>query len=162
VRAWRGRAARSKQHSARQRQLNITRIPRAPRTIRAPRTFAAMEAIPLCHCAKRTPAVMFSLLRAGARIPAHNGMLNTRLICHLPLIVPPGCALRVGNEVREWELGKTLIFDDSIEHEAWNNSASDRVILLFDIWRPEISLEERAAISAIFAAIDSYGSGAGS
>jgi aspartyl/asparaginyl beta-hydroxylase (cupin superfamily) len=105
---------------------------------------------------------MFSLLRAGARIPAHNGMLNTRLICHLPLIVPPGCALRVGNEVREWELGKTLIFDDSIEHEAWNNSASDRVILLFDIWRPEISLEERAAISAIFAAIDSYGSGAGS
>jgi len=128
---------------------------------RAPRTFAAMEIVPLCHCAKRTPAVMFSLLCAGTRIPAHNGMLNTRLICHLPLIVPPGCALRVGNEVREWELGKTLIFDDSIEHEAWNNSASDRVILLFDIWRPEISLEERAAISTIFAAIDSYGSGAG-
>lgn len=135
--------------------------PVAANVARAPRTFAAMQAAPLCYCAKRTPGVMFSLLRGGTRIPAHNGMLNTRLICHLPLIVPPGCALRVGNEVREWKLGETLIFDDSIEHEAWNDSDQDRVILLFDIWRPELSLEERAAVTTIFEAIDSYGTGVG-
>ncbi|OYY89650.1 MAG: hypothetical protein B7Y45_11005 [Sphingomonas sp. 28-66-16] len=133
--------------------------PVAANVARAPRTFAAMQDVPLCHCAKRTPGVMFSLLRAHTRIPAHNGMLNTRLICHLPLIVPPGCGFRVGNEVREWVPGNTLIFDDSIEHEAWNDSDQDRVILLFDIWRPELSLEERAAVSAIFEAIDSYGGG---
>jgi len=123
---------------------------------RAPRTFAAIQAAPLCHCARRTPTVMFSWLRPKTRIPAHNGMLNTRLICHLPLIVPPGCGLRVGNEVREWEEGKTLIFDDSMEHEAWNDSAENRVVLLFDIWRPELSEEERAAVTAVFEAIDSY------
>ncbi len=131
-------------------------VPHAENVARAPRTFAAMQSAPLCHCAQRTPSVMFSLLRAGTRIPAHNGMLNTRLICHLPLIVPPGCGFRVGNEVREWEVGKTLIFDDSIEHEAWNDSTEDRTILLFDIWRPELSLEERAAVTTIFEAIDSY------
>ena len=66
------------------------------------------------------PSVIFSMLKAGAHIGAHTGMYNTRLICHLPLIVPPGCRFRVGNEVREWEEGKLLIFDDTIEHEAWN------------------------------------------
>ena len=134
--------------------------PNAANIARAPRTFAVMQAAPLCHCARRTPTAMFSLLRARTRIPAHNGMLNTRLICHLPLIVPPGCGLRVGNEVREWVLGETLIFDDSIEHEAWNDSDRDRVILLFDIWRPELSEEERAAVTAVFEAIDSYEVGA--
>lgn len=132
-------------------------VPDPGNIARAPRTFAAMQRAPLCHCARRTPTVMFSLLRAGTRIPAHNGMLNTRLICHLPLIVPPDCGFRVGNEVREWVPGKTLIFDDSIEHEAWNDSDRDRVILLFDIWRPELSEEERAAVTAVFEAIDSYG-----
>lgn len=131
--------------------------PHPENSARAPKTMAALQAAPLCHCGRRTPTAMFSLLRSGTRIPAHNGMLNTRLICHLPLIVPPGCGFRVGNEVREWEIGKTLIFDDSIEHEAWNNSAEDRTILLFDIWRPELSLEEREAMTAIFEAIDSYG-----
>ena len=132
-------------------------VPDEANIARAPRTFAAMQRAPLCYCARRTPAVMFSLLRARTRIPAHNGMLNTRLICHLPLIVPPGCGFRVGNEIREWEVGKALIFDDSIEHEAWNDSDQDRVVLLFDIWRPELTDEERAGVTAIFEAIDSYG-----
>src|SRR5207248_7160597 len=91
----------------------------------------------------RTPAVLFSRLEPGAHIPPHNGMLNCRLICHLPLIVPAGCWLRVGNETREWEDGKLLIFDDSIEHEARNPSGEIRIILLFDIWRPELSEAER-------------------
>jgi aspartyl/asparaginyl beta-hydroxylase (cupin superfamily) len=84
-------------------------------------------------------------------------MLNSRLICHLPLIVPPGCAIRVGSEVRAWEEGKLLIFDDSIEHEAWNRSEELRVILLFEIWRPEIGDGERRALTTIFEAITDYG-----
>jgi len=83
-------------------------------------------------------------------------MLNTRLICHLPLIVPPDCRLRVGNEVRLVEAGKMLIFDDSIEHEAWNDSDETRVILLFEIWRPELDAGERHALTAMFEAIGLY------
>ena len=123
---------------------------------RCPRTMEALAAAPLTEMPNRAPSILFSLLRPGAHIPPHNGMLNTRLICHLPLIVPPGCALRVGNETREWETGKLLIFDDSIEHEAWNRSSELRVVLLFDVWRPELSAEERQAIAAIFGAIDAF------
>ena len=90
------------------------------------------------------------LLRAGARIPAHRGVNNTRLTCHLPLIVPPGCGFRVGNEVREWREGEILIFDDSIEHEAWNDSAEDRVMLIFDIWRPELTEQEKRELTFLF------------
>jgi aspartyl/asparaginyl beta-hydroxylase (cupin superfamily) len=90
------------------------------------------------------------MLKAGAHIAAHTGMFNTRLICHLPLIVPPDCRFRVGNEVREWQPGKLMIFNDTIEHEAWNDSAEDRVILIFDIWRPELSDREKHELTALF------------
>ena len=127
---------------------------------RCPRTAAALDGAPLARISERTPSVLFSLLRAGARIPQHTGYLNARLICHLPLIVPPGCALRVGNETREWREGEALIFDDSIEHEAWNTSDRLRVVLLFDVWRPELTDEERALVSAMVRAVDDYGGGA--
>ena len=117
---------------------------------------AIIDHAPLCHIGPRAPSVMLSLLRPGARIPAHTGMLNSRLICHLPLVVPPGCGFRVGNETIEWQEGKIIVFDDSVEHEAWNNSEFDRLVLIFDIWRPEISEPERAQIAAMFAAVDSY------
>ncbi|HYD13824.1 MAG TPA: aspartyl/asparaginyl beta-hydroxylase domain-containing protein [Allosphingosinicella sp.] len=126
---------------------------------RFPKSFAAMQRLPLPHITTRAPSILFSLLKPGARIEAHNGMINTRLICHLPLIVPPGCGFRVGNEVREWEVGKLLIFDDTIEHEAWNDSKEDRVVLIFDIWRPELSGDERRAVTAIFEAIDAQNPG---
>jgi hypothetical protein len=123
---------------------------------RCPRTIEALRKVPMSNIGARTPAVLFSRLEPGAHIPPHNGMLNCRLICHLPLIVPAGCWLRVGNETREWEDGKLLIFDDSIEHEAKNPSGEIRIILLFDIWRPELSEAERQGISAIFGAIDTF------
>lgn len=126
----------------------------AANVARAPITYAALSSLPLCRITTRAPTIMFSLLTAGARIPAHTGMLNTRLICHLPLVVPPKCGFRVGNEVRDWEVGKLLIFDDTIEHEAWNDSDEDRVVLIFDVWRPEITVDEQAAITAIFSTID--------
>jgi hypothetical protein len=96
------------------------------------------------------PSAVFSLLKAGAHIGAHTGMYNTRLICHLPLIVPPGCRFRVGDEIREWEEGKLLIFDDTIEHEAWNDGPEDRVVLIFDIWRPELTEEEKRELTLLF------------
>ena len=125
---------------------------------RCPETMEALRAAPLCASPGRTPSVLFSLLRPGTRIPPHNGQINARLICHLPLIVPSGCALRVGNEVRPWVEGEALIFDDSIEHEAWNNSEALRVVLLFEIWRPELTLEERDLVAATLASVGSYGS----
>jgi tetratricopeptide (TPR) repeat protein len=123
---------------------------------RCPRTFEAIGALPLARIGTRAPVVMFSWLKAGARIPPHSGSMNARLICHLPLIVPDGCGFRVGNEARQWEVGKTLIFDDTIEHEAWNDSGEDRVVLIFDIWRPELDDEERRAIVAMFEAVDEF------
>jgi len=123
---------------------------------RCPTTFDAIRHTPLCDIAPRAPTIMFSLLRGHARIPAHTGMINARLICHLPLIVPPGCGFRVGNEVREWEVGKLVIFDDTIEHEAWNDSDEDRVVLIFDVWRPELSEADRVAVQTVFAGIDAY------
>ena len=117
---------------------------------RCPRTMAALERVPMTSIAGQTPSVLFSRLTPGAHIPPHRGMLNCRMIGHLPLIVPAGCWLRVGNETRRWEEGKLLIFDDSFEHEAKNESADTRIVLLFDIWRPELSDDEKAGISNIF------------
>ena len=115
-----------------------------------PKTWAAVQQTPLASVATWGPTVMFSLLRAGARIVPHTGMVNTRLICHLPLIVPPKCRFRVGNEIREWQEGKLLVFDDTIEQEAWNDSDEDRVILIFDIWRPELSEREVKELSILY------------
>jgi aspartate beta-hydroxylase len=123
---------------------------------RCPRTLAALEGVPLCRLPDRSPSILFSMLRPHTRIPPHNGLVNTRLICHLPLIVPPGCGFRVGNDTREWEEGKAWVFDDSIDHEAWNDSDRTRVILLFEIWRPELSERERVLVQTLFSAIDEH------
>ena len=124
---------------------------------RCPRTLEALADVPLCGVPGRTPSILFSRLKAGARIPPHHGLINTRLICHLPLIAPPGGRFRVGNEVREWKEGQAWAFDDTVEHEARNDSGQDRTILIFDVWKPELTAEERALVAAMFQAIDAYG-----
>ena len=123
---------------------------------RCPRTMRAMAGVPLGGVKNRSPSVLFSLLRPGARIPPHSGLDNTRLICHLPLVVPPGCGFRVGNDTRVPVEGKAWVFDDTIEHEAWNRSDRTRVILLFETWRPELTDKERGLVGAMFSAIDEY------
>ncbi len=123
---------------------------------RCPRTLEALRDVPLAMVPNRSPSILYSLLKPGAHIPPHNGLVNTRLICHVPLIVPGKCRFRVGNELRDWVEGKAWAFDDTIEHEAWNDSDRTRVILLFDVWRPELSEEERQLVSHLFAAIDAY------
>ena len=123
---------------------------------RCPRTMAVLANVPLAKIPGRTPSVLFSQLQPGAHIPPHNGLINTRLIVHLPLIVPGKCRLRVGNEVREWQEGKAWVFDDSIDHEAWNDSDRTRVILLFDIARPELTDEENRWVATLFEGIDAF------
>ena len=80
----------------------------------------------------------FSFLPAQTKIKPHEGYTRMVLRCHLPLIVPVGnqCGIRVGNETHFWKEGELVIFDDSFEHEAWNNSNEDRVVLMFDIPNP--------------------------
>jgi aspartate beta-hydroxylase len=131
----------------------------AANAARCPATMAALEHVPLPRIPGRSPSVLFSLLRPGAHIPPHTGILNTRLIVHLPLLVPPACQLRVGNETRTWEEGKAWVFDDSIEHEAWNRSDETRVILLLEIWRPELNERERQLVGTMLEAIDAYRGG---
>ena len=122
-----------------------------------PKTIKTLEAAPLPAISGQAPMALFSKLTPGTRIPPHNGLLNTRLICHLPIIVPENCgALRVGNEERPWVEGEMLIFDDSMEHEAWNTSEEERVVLLFEVWRPEISDEERRLVSTMLEAVKEY------
>lgn len=125
---------------------------------RCPQTFAAIERLDLAQISKRAPWIVFSKLKAGARIPPHTGMINARLICHLPLVVPERCEFRVGGETRLWREGELMIFDDTVIHEARNDGTSDRIVLILDIWRPELNPDERRAVTAIFEAIDAYDS----
>ncbi|PWG02396.1 aspartyl/asparaginyl beta-hydroxylase domain-containing protein [Sphingosinicella humi] len=130
--------------------------PIAENAARCPATMKALEAAPMPRINERWPIALFSILRPGTHIEPHCGMVNTRLICHIPLIVPEGCRLRVGNETRVVEEGKPLLFDDSIEHEAWNDGDAIRAILLFEVWRPELTEEERHALTVMFEAISDY------
>lgn len=124
---------------------------------RCPKTLEALSEAPLCKAPGRTPSILFSLLRPGAHIVPHHGFTNARYICHLPLIVPNGCAMRVGAETRPWVEGQGCIFDDSIEHEAWNRNPDRlRVVLIFDVWRPELTEAERALVTQVLQAVDAF------
>ncbi|MBZ9646500.1 MULTISPECIES: aspartyl/asparaginyl beta-hydroxylase domain-containing protein [Sphingomonadaceae] len=119
-----------------------------------PQTIAALEALPRADIPGRAPSAFFSLLKPGSRIPAHTGVTNSRAIVHLPLVVPPGCFFRVGGETRAWEEGVAFAFDDTIEHEAWNESDHLRVLLIFDVWNPHLSLEEQRLLKQFYATAD--------
>ena len=114
-----------------------------------PRTMRVIAQMPQPHIRNASPNAMFSLLAPHTRIPPHTGAANTRLVCHLPLIVPPNCGFRVGESTREWSVGEAFVFDDTIEHEAWNESDELRVVLIIDLWAPTLSLAERDAVAAI-------------
>jgi len=119
---------------------------------RCPRTMAAIEAIDQPVIAGASPNAMFSLLAPGVAIPPHVGVSNARLVCHLPLIIPAGCWFRVGGETREWRRGEAFVFDDTIEHEAANPSPQLRVVLIVDLWHPDLTAIERAAVAALIGA----------
>jgi aspartyl/asparaginyl beta-hydroxylase (cupin superfamily) len=123
---------------------------------RCPRTVEALSAWPKCELPGSAPTAVFSILEPKTRIPPHTGVNNARLICHLPLIVPPNCGFRVGAETRQWEPGKAFVFDDTIEHEAWNNSDDTRAVLIFDIWNPYTTEAEREMVSALTTGVEQY------
>ena len=104
----------------------------------------------------RAPSSFFSRLEPRTHIPPHTGVTNTRVIVHLPLIIPPGCRFRVGSELREWHPGTALVFDDTIEHEVWNDSDDPRAILIFDIWNPLLTEAERELVAAFTTGIADY------
>jgi aspartate beta-hydroxylase len=117
-----------------------------------PQTAALLERLPLAYQEGYAPTAMFSALDPHTAIPAHTGSTNVRLLCHLPLILPGPARFRVGNETREWRIGEAWVFDDTIEHEAWNDADELRVILILDIWNPLLEPEERELVKALLAA----------
>ncbi|MBB6094585.1 aspartyl/asparaginyl beta-hydroxylase (cupin superfamily) [Povalibacter uvarum] len=123
---------------------------------RAPAIMQTLAKLPQPQVRMRSPAAMFSVLQPKTRIPAHTGVANFRLVVHLPLIVPAHCGFRVGGETREWRVGQAWVFDDTIEHEAWNDSDQIRIIFICDVWNPRLSPEERTAIDKVIAATDAF------
>ena len=120
---------------------------------RCPATAAALDRTPLVHIHKHAPEALFSVLGPGSHILPHYGVTNTRVVTHLPLVVPAGCELRVAGERHAWQPGRCVTFDDTFEHEAWNNSDQTRVILLFDVWNPYLTDAERTALAELVPAI---------
>jgi aspartate beta-hydroxylase len=139
-----------------------------------PRTVSLLRAVPGLMTDMPFSYSFFSTLHADSAIAPHAAPCNLRLRCHLPLIVPPPpppppppsesepgggagcegdatCGMRVAEIERPWEVGKCTLFDDCYEHETWNDTNSERVVLLFDVWHPELTLQERAAIQDMFA-----------
>jgi aspartate beta-hydroxylase len=119
-------------------------------------TAAVLAQLPLCDIPRCAPGAYFSVLTPRTRLPPHTGTTNTRSIVHLPLVIPEGCRFRVGADVRNWKKGKAWVFDDSIEHEAWNDSDEIRIILIFDIWNPLLSVAERDLVRALTQGIGRY------
>jgi aspartyl/asparaginyl beta-hydroxylase (cupin superfamily) len=123
---------------------------------RCPRTLAALAAAPQVDIPTRGPTAFFSILDAHTHIPPHTGSTNARLTVHLPLILPGACRFRVGAEVREWRFGEGWVFDDTIEHEAWNDADAPRAILIFDVWNPQLTALERDLVREATVALAEY------
>ena len=121
-----------------------------------PQTYGLLEKLPLARLAGLAPEAFFSILRPGAHIRPHHGISNAKLAVHLPLIVPGGCAIRAGEETREWTPGECLVFDDSFEHEAWNRGEADRVVLIFEVWHPDLAPHEAEALTLLSGSIDHW------
>lgn len=100
----------------------------------------------------------FSVLGPNSSIDAHYGPVNLRLRCHFPLILPSQkddkgeelCGMEIGGQRVQWKLGEPLFFDDSYHHRVWNHSGQERVVLLFDIWHPDLVVEEVDAVTDMF------------
>jgi aspartyl/asparaginyl beta-hydroxylase (cupin superfamily) len=115
---------------------------RCPRTIQFLRTWFRAEL-------GEPVTAQFSALRPGAHIPPHCGVSNVFLTAHLGLIVPKGCRIRVGAEMRRWQEARAFIFDDSFEHEAWNEGSSTRIVLIARFWHPALTELEIEALGTL-------------
>ncbi|HET7610080.1 MAG TPA: aspartyl/asparaginyl beta-hydroxylase domain-containing protein, partial [Gammaproteobacteria bacterium] len=145
-------------HSLRWSALHLWRSgkPVEENLARCPETARALAALPLAGIEGLCPNAMFSALAPKSHIPPHNGETNARVVAHLPLIVPAGCRYRVGYDWCEWRVGEALIFDDTIEHEAYNDSDELRVVLIFDLWNPLLTPAEREVVAALASAARTF------
>ena len=115
-----------------------------------PETTNLLKKIPLYQLNENPYEVFFSLLKPGQHIKPHYGLSNHSLTVHLPIVVPGNGYLRVGDVQQEWKEGELIVFDDSFEHEAANNSDEIRIVLIFSIWHPDLSKQEQRDIQDSF------------
>lgn len=123
---------------------------------RCPETYRIVQSLPMPQLPGQSPEVFFSILRPGTHIPPHCGLANYKLTVHLPLILPSGCAIRVGDQTRNWRVGECLVFDDSFEHEAWNKGDSLRAVLILEAWHPDVRKPEREFLGVAFSALTRF------
>ncbi len=125
--------------------------------LRCPKTSAVLESIDLCRIRDQTPEICFSMLTPGSHIMPHFGVTNTRVVVHLPLIVPGDCALGiVDGDAHQWKEGELMMFDDTFQHEAWNRSDQTRVNLLMDAWNPHLTEVETLALKELVETISDF------
>lgn len=121
-----------------------------------PVTMGVLDKLPLVRIRDHAPETLFSVLKPGTHILPHRGVTNTRLVTHLPLIIPDNCALNVSGHEHVWRPGHCVTFDDTFLHEAWNRSGETRVVLIFDSWNPDLTEAERAAVTDLVEAISDF------
>ncbi|MDE2221384.1 MAG: aspartyl/asparaginyl beta-hydroxylase domain-containing protein, partial [Gammaproteobacteria bacterium] len=131
-------------------------VRRAENCQACPKTAAALEMLPLARIREHGPEVLYSVFTPGTHLLPHRGVTNTRLVGHLPLMVPDNCILNVGGERHQWKEGRVVVFDDTYEHEAWNHSNRTRVVMIFDIWNPNLTEAERAAVTDLIGEIGNF------
>uniref|UniRef100_A0A5F8HJQ4 Aspartate beta-hydroxylase n=1 Tax=Monodelphis domestica TaxID=13616 RepID=A0A5F8HJQ4_MONDO len=115
----------------------------------APKTCALLEKFPETTGCRRGQ-IKYSVMHPGTHVWPHTGPTNCRLRMHLGLVIPKeGCKIRCAQETKFWEEGKVLIFDDSFEHEVWQDASSLRLIFIVDVWHPELTPQQRRSLPAI-------------
>ncbi|XP_072007937.1 aspartyl/asparaginyl beta-hydroxylase isoform X2 [Engystomops pustulosus] len=115
----------------------------------APRTCSVLERFPESTGCRRGQ-IKYSVMHPGTHVWPHTGPTNCRLRMHLGLVIPSqGCRIRCANDTRSWKEGKVLIFDDSFEHEVWQDADSYRLIFIVDVWHPELTQHQRRTLPAI-------------
>uniref|UniRef100_A0A914VUX4 Aspartyl/asparaginy/proline hydroxylase domain-containing protein n=1 Tax=Plectus sambesii TaxID=2011161 RepID=A0A914VUX4_9BILA len=115
---------------------------------KTPRTCKVVEAFTAATKCTRGQ-IKFSVMQGGTRVWPHCGPTNCRLRGHLGLVVPAEPRIRVANETRAWKQGRFVIFDDSFEHEVWHDGQAFRLVLIVDMWHPDLSPDQRQQLSPI-------------
>jgi len=121
-----------------------------------PVSLAACRAVPLVDTPGGPSEILFSVLQGEQRIPPHFGVANTAVTVHMPIITTDRSAIRIVDDVFKWQQGKVVAFDDTFEHESWNESAEPRVNLIFETWHPDLTDDEKGAITMAFATRKSW------
>jgi len=134
---------------------------RTPLAAHFPKTAAALSNVDLVSIDGVPLEAFFSRLKPGAHIPPHYGLTNSRMTVHLAIDAPKNCMIRVGEATHSWRDGEVVAFDDSFEHEAWNKSDRDRVVLIFEAHHPDLTAIERKAVEHTYSVRQNWLKGRG-